>query len=75
MAASPGERDDRRGREVDVVVADERDVLGHPDAVGEREGLQQPQGQQVVRGEHGLGAAIRGQPEQELPDPVLPLGA
>lgn len=39
-------------------------------AVGEREGLQQPQGQQVVGGEHGLGPVLRGQSEQVLPDPA-----
>ena len=68
--ADRGERDDRRGREVDVVVADERDVLGHPDAVGEREGLQQPERQQVVGGEHGLGASLRGELEDLLADPA-----
>ena len=45
-----------RGGEVDVVVADEGDVVGHADAAEHRERLQHAHGQQVVRGEDGVGA-------------------
>ena len=56
--ADRGERDRGGGREVDVVVADDRDVLGHPDPVPGHL-LQEAQRDQVVGAEPGGGAVRR----------------
>ena len=49
------ERDRGRTGEVDVVVADDRHVVGHADA-GERQSLQDAESHEVVGGEDGVGA-------------------
>ena len=53
-----GERDGQLTSEGDVVVADEGDVLRHPDPVLQQ-GLQHPEGQQVDRGRHRGGPPVR----------------
>ncbi|CAH0188655.1 hypothetical protein SRABI02_01668 [Plantibacter cousiniae] len=53
-----GERDDRRLRELDVVVADDRDVLGHPAPVLHHERLHDAERQQVVDREDGVRTGV-----------------
>ena len=50
------ERDHGGGREVDVVVADEGDLVRDPDAAAHHECLQYPHREEVVRGEDGIGS-------------------
>ena len=58
--ADRGQRYRGRGRELDVVVADDGDALGDPDPAG-RHLLQDAQGEQVVRAEHRGRPPRRGQ--------------
>lgn len=56
-----------RRSEVDVVVPDERDILGNPHFSHERERLQQPDCEQVIGCEHGIRSILRRSGEQRLP--------
>jgi len=70
--ADRGERDCGRRREVDVVVADDGDVLGDPDLVPGHL-LQDAEGDEVVGAEHG-GGPVRRAHRREVRARFLPGG-
>ena len=62
------ERHDGRRGEVDVVEADEQDVAGHEQGAVHHERLQQAHRDEVVRGEHRVGAVGRVAGDERLAD-------
>ena len=64
------DRHDGRAREIDVVVPDQGDVFGDADRSHHHERLQHAHGEQVVRGEHRVGAAGGRKRGDQLTDPA-----